>query len=161
MLISKDMNRRFNEQIGNELEASHQYLNMAAYFDGLSLKLLAKMFFEQSAEERDHAMKIVHYVLETGGEVAVPAIAAPQTEFSSVEQAVQLALDWELKVTAQINDLMTAAIEEKDYAAQEFLRWFVSEQVEEVDTMQNILNVVKTVTDRQIIMVEAYLVHNK
>lgn len=161
MLISAEMNRRFNEEIGRELHASHQYMNMAGYFDGLALKLLSKMFLEQAAEERDHAMKFVNYILSTGGTLEVPAIEAPKAQFKSVEEAIQLAVNWELQITRCINDLMTAAVDEKDYAAQDFLRWFVTEQVEEVATMEELLKVVQMVTDRQIIMVEAYLVHNK
>jgi len=161
MLISNELNKRINEEIGRELYASHQYMAMASYFDGLALKLLAKRFFEQAAEERDHAQKFVQYLLDVGGTVEIPAVEAPQSKFAGVEQAVQLALDWELEITRYINELMAQAIQEKDYAAQDMLRWFVTEQVEEVATMTDLLTVVKSVTDRQIIMVEAYLVHAK
>ncbi|HEY3266567.1 MAG TPA: ferritin [Armatimonadota bacterium] len=161
MLISKNLNARINEEIGRELFASNQYIALAAYCDSIAMKLLAGMFTKQAAEERDHAMKFVKYLMDVGGEVALPAIDAPRSAFTSVEQVVQTALDWELKITACINDLMTVAVEEKDYAAQDFLRWFVTEQVEEVSTMDNMLKVVRASGERNLLMVEAYLVHSK
>lgn len=160
MLISKELNAAFNEEIGLEFFASHQYTAIASYFESLALKKLAAMFRKQADEERDHAMKFVHYLDETGGKAEIPAIQAPRGTFKSVEEAVQLSLDWELEVTRRINGLMAMAIEQKDYAAQDFLRWFVTEQVEEVATMENLLKVVKAAGDRSLIMIEAYLVHS-
>jgi ferritin len=78
-----------------------------------------------------------------------------------VEEAVALALHWELEVTARVNAMMTLAVDQKDYAAQDFLRWFVTEQVEEVSTMENLLKVVRISGERSLLMVEAYLVHNE
>lgn len=159
MLISAELNKAFNEEIGRELFASHQYIAIASYFDGRALKKLAALFFKQSEEEREHAMKFVEYLNDVGGKVEVPAVDAPQSEFQSAEEAVRLALQWELEVTRHINDLMTMAIEQKDYAAQEFLDWFVKEQVEEVSTMQDLLQIVQQVGEHHLIMVEAYLSH--
>ncbi|HEX7555120.1 MAG TPA: ferritin [Leptolinea sp.] len=159
MLISKELTVAINEQIGHELHASHQYANIAAYFDSLALKKLAKMFYKQSEEEREHAMKFIHHISEAGGEVAIPAVAAPKAVFKSVEEAVQLSLDWELEVTRRINNLMTMAIAEKDYIGQDALRWFVTEQLEEVNTMDNLLKVVRQAGERNLIMLEAYLSH--
>lgn len=159
MLISKELTAAINEEIGLELFASNQYLNMASYFEALALKKLAAMFRKQASEERDHAVKFVHYLDETGGAVEIPAVQAPRATFASVEEAIRVSLDWELEVTRRINALMALAIEQKDYAAQDFLRWFVSEQVEEVATMDNLLKVVKAAGERSLIVVEAYLVH--
>jgi len=159
MLISKELAAAINEQVGHELQASHQYANIAAYFDGLALKKLAKMFFKQSEEEREHAMKFVHYVSETGGGVAIPAVSAPKATFKSVEEAIKLSLDWEMEVTRRINDLMTLAISQKDYLGQDFLRWFVTEQLEEVTTMDNLLKIVQQAGERNLIMIEGYLSH--
>ena len=160
MLISKKLNAEFNDEIGLELFASNQYITIASYFDGCGLKRLAGLFYKQADEERAHALKFVHYIDEVGGSVAVPVIKAPRTTFASVEEAMQVSLDWELEVTKRVNALMTLAIEQKDYAAQDFLRWFVTEQVEEVSTMENLLKVVKAAGDRNILVIEAYLVHN-
>jgi ferritin len=160
MLISKELTAAINEEIGLELFASNQYVAMASYFDGLALKKLAKMFFKQSDEEREHAMKFVRYLNEAGGTVEVPAVKAPQGTFKTVEDVIRVALDWELEVTRRINALMALAIDQKDYIAQDFLRWFVTEQLEEVSTMENLLKVVQQAGERNIIMLEAYLSHD-
>ena len=159
MLIGKELTQAINEQIGHELAASHQYVAIAAYFDGLALKRLAKMFYRQGEEEREHAIKFAHYVVEAGGNLEIPTIPAPKAIFKSVEEAVQLSLDWELEVTRRINGLMDIAVSQKDYLGQDFLRWFVTEQLEEVSTMQNLLQVVKTAGERNLIMLEAYISH--
>lgn len=159
MIISKKMNDAINEEIGRELFASNQYISIASYFDDMALKLLANLFYKQSDEERAHAMKFVKYLNDAGGPVELPAVKKPKSGFKGAEEAIKLALDWELEVTAHINDLMTLAIEEKDYASQDLLRWFVTEQVEEVSTMENLMKVAKMTGDKNIIMVEAYLVH--
>ncbi len=159
MLISKDLNTAFNDEIGLELFASNQYLNMAAYLESLPLKKLAAMFYKQADEERGHALKFIKYLSDVGGTVEIPAVPAPKATFKSVEELIQSSLDWELEVTRRINLMMTAATEQKDYAAQDFLRWFVTEQVEEVSTMDNLLKVVKAAGERSLVVVEAYLVH--
>ena len=159
MLISKELTAAINEEIGLELFASHQYLAIAAYFEGLALKKLAAMFYKQSDEERQHALKFAHYVAEAGGTLVVPAVQAPQAAFKTVEEAVKLSLDWELEVTRRCAALMTLAIDQKDYIAQDFLRWFQTEQLEEVSTMDNLLKVVRQAGERNLIMLEAYLAH--
>ncbi len=159
MLISPELNAAINEQIGHELHASHQYVNIAAYFEGRALRVLAKMFYKQAEEEREHAMKFVRYVVEAGGEVAIPAVAVPKAKLGSVEEAVQLSLDWELEVTRRINALMDLAIQQNDHIGQDFLRWYVTEQLEEVSTMDNLLKVVRQAGEKNLYMMEAYLSH--
>ena len=161
MLISKELTAAINEEIGLEFFASNQYIAMAAYFDGLALKKLSGMFLKQGDEERGHGLKFIKYLMDTGGDVQIPAVKAPQATFASVEEAVRVSLDWELEVTRRCNALMALAIDQKDYAAQDFLRWFVTEQVEEVQTMENLLKVVKSAGERNLIMIEAYLSHLK
>jgi bacterioferritin B len=159
MLISKKLNAAFNDEIGLELFASNQYLNMAAYLEGIPLKKLAALFLKQSDEERGHGLKFVKYLTDVGGTVKIPAIEAPKPNFKSVEEVLVKSLEWEIAVTDRINAMMTMAIAEKDYAAQDCLRWFVTEQVEEVSTMENLLKIVKLSGERAIIMIEAYLAH--
>jgi ferritin len=159
MLISKELNAAINEEIGLELFASNQYLAIAAYLEGLALKKTAAMFFKQSDEERQHALKFAHYVSTAGGTLTIPQVKAPQARFKSVEEAVKLSLDWEIEVTDRCNALMTLAVSQKDYIAQDFLRWFVTEQLEEVSTMDNLLKVVRQAGERNLIMLEAYLSH--
>ncbi len=156
MLISDDVAKKMNAQIGSELGASNQYLRIAAYFDRENLPELAAFFFRQSDEERMHALKFVHYVLDAGGEIEIPAIPATPGKIPSAKEAVKMALDWELEVTNQINDIMALAVEEQDFIAQQFLHWFVSEQLEEVSTMSELVSVIDRSGD-QLLLVEEYI----
>src|SRR5262245_48256300 len=106
-----------------------QYLSIAGHFQQRQLKLLAKLFFDQRDEEKQHAMKFVKYVLDTKGSLQIPAIASPTATFSSAEAAVEAALKWELEVTSQIKGLMDLAVKENDYLASNFLQCFIDEQL--------------------------------
>ena len=159
MLISPELNKALNAQIGNELGASLQYLSIAGYFDRQKLKLLSTLFFKQSDEEKEHALKFVHYVLDTKGELKIPAIPAPAPKFATAEEAVAAALKWEEEVTGQINKLMDLANDKKDYLAQGFLQGFIDEQLEEVTKMDQLLTIIRRAGEKNLIMVEAYLVH--
>ncbi len=143
MLISQEMNQQINAQIGHEFGASLQYVGIASYFDGAGLPVLAQHFFRQADEERQHAMKFVRYVLDADGRVLIPAIPAPRSEFKSAEEAVSLALEWELTVTKQINALLDRASTERDYVAHDFLEWFAREQLEEFSSMDTLLKMVR------------------
>jgi len=159
MLIKPELAKAINEQIGREFGASIQYLSIAGHFHIQKLTLLAKIFFQQAEEEKMHAMKFVNYVLDTQGELQIPAIAAPKPSFATAEEAVQAALTWETEVTGQINQLMDLAVSQNDYLAQNFLQWFVDEQLEEVMKMDQLLSVVRRAGERNLLMVEAYLIH--
>lgn len=159
MLISHELCAAFNEQIGHEFGASMQYISIAAHFEQRKLSLLSKLFFDQAEEERKHAMKIVKYILDTQGELKVPVTPAPKPVFTTAEDAVQTALAWENQVTGQISNLMTMAVKENDYLAQNFLQWFVGEQLEEVVKMDRLLGIIRQTGEKNLIMVEAYLAH--
>ena len=159
MLISPELAKAFNQQIGHEFGASMQYVSIAAHFSQRHLQLLAKLFFEQADEEKTHAMKFVKYLLDTKAELRIPTIPAPTPTFASAEEAVQAALNWEQEVTKQITALMDIAVKENDYLAQSFLQWFIDEQLEEVVKMERMLSVVKQSGEKNLLMVEAYLVH--
>lgn len=159
MLISNELNTAINEEIGRELEASHLYANMAAYVDLLALKQLVALLLKQSDEEREHAMKFVRYVMDTGGKVEIPAVPAPQANFKSVEEVLETALQWEKDITNHINNLYSLAVRLNDYAAQDFLRWFVTEQIEEVSKAEDLLMVARQAGARHLYMIEAYLAH--
>jgi ferritin len=156
MLISDTLAQAFSQQVGNEFGACTQYVMVAAYFEREALPQLAGMFYRQAEEEKMHAMKIAHYVTEAGGHLAIPALAAGKADFASAGEAVQLALDWELTVTKQINDLVGLAIEQHDHLAQLFLQWFVTEQVEEVTTMDQLLRTIKRAGEN-LLHVEDYI----
>ena len=159
MLISAELAAAINEQIGNEYGANLQYVSIAAYFEREKLKLLSKLFFEQAEEEKEHALKFVKYVLDTQAELRIPAIPAPRPTFASAEEAVAAALKWETDVTAQITRLMQIAVDKNDYMSQSFLQWFIDEQLEEINKMDQLLTVVRRSGERNLLMVEAYLVH--
>ncbi len=159
MLISKELEQAINDQIGREFGASLQYVSIASYFDADSLPELAAFFYRQADEEKMHAMKFVDYVVDAGGQVRIPAIAASRYDFSEARDAVQAALDWEMEVTKQINGLMDLAIKQNDHIAQDFLRWFVTEQLEEVSTMETLLKVVER-AGANVLWVEDFLARN-
>jgi ferritin len=133
----------FNNQLGRELEASHAYISIAAYFDREALPRLAQFFYAQSAEEREHAMKFVKFIVDVEGGVEVPAVAAPSYEFADAVAAVSGALESERDVTRRIYELVEVAREEKDYMALRFLDWFIDEQREEEATMSSLLQVIQ------------------
>lgn len=154
MLIKQELADKMIEQVGNELGASSQYLAIAVYFEQESLEKTAAFFYTQAEEERMHAMKLLKYVVEAGGKVNFPAVAAPHANLKSAEDAFKASLDWELEVTGQINDLMDLAIKQNDHLAQNFLMWFVNEQLEEVTTMEKYLNLVRKIGPNNIYYLE-------
>jgi len=157
MLFSQKMNAAINEQIGREFAASLEYVSIASSFASEGLAELAKHFYRQAGEERDHAMRFVKYVVDAGGKVAIPAIPAPKSTFASAEEAVKNSLGWEVTVTKHINALVDLAIHESDHTTQNFLQWFVSEQLEEVSSMETLLSVVRRVGESGLLTVEAML----
>lgn len=159
MLISKELEEAMNAQIGREFGASLQYVTIAAYFDTDSLPQLAAFFYRQAEEEKMHAMKFVQYVVDAGGQVRVPDVEGPKYDFQSAKEAVQAALNWEVEVTKQINNLMDLAIKQNDHIGQDFLRWFVTEQLEEVSTMDTLLAVVDRAGENML-WVEDFLARN-
>lgn len=158
MMISATMNAKLNEQIAAEFAAAHAYLAMSCAFDRMALKVLAKRFLQQHDEEREHAMKVLHYVQEVGGTVSLEAVAKPKKDYKDTEAIVSTALQNEKDITTKINELMTLADAEKDYATRSFLQWFVDEQVEEVSSMTDLLNIVKLAGDN-VLQVEALVRH--
>ena len=147
---------KLNEQIGNEFAAHQQYVACAVYYDGETLPQLARFFYRQALEERDHAMMMVQYLLDADAEVVIPGVAAPQTAFADIVAPVALALDQEKRVTEQINGLAAAAREAGDYTSEQFMQWFIKEQVEEVATMSDLLHVVERSRD-DVMEVENYI----
>src|SRR5688572_46700 len=100
---------RLNEQIGNEFAAHQQYVAIAVHYDAETLPQLARFFYRQALEERDHAMMMIQYLVDADAEVIVPGVAAPQTAFADIVAPVALALEQEKRVTQQINGLAGAA----------------------------------------------------
>jgi ferritin len=157
MLISKEMQAKVNEQVGNELLASHQYVAIATYFDGEGLPSLAKHFYAQSVEERDHAMRFIRFLVDADADVKIPAIPAPQPKFKDAAEAVSLALQSEMRVTKQINAIVDLAVKQKDHLSKNMLEWFVSEQREEVSSMDTLLRMVKRAGESGMFFVDNFL----
>lgn len=157
MLVSERMAAALVAQVGNELGAANQYTASATYLDAQSLPEFAARFHAQSDEEREHALKFVHYLAQAGATVAIPAVAGARTDFTTVEEVVALALKWELDVTGQINALVRLAVEEGDYLTQGFLQWFVTEPLEEVATMETLLGMTRRAGESGLLFVEQFL----
>jgi len=159
MLINKEIESAINAQIGREFHAKLRYVNTAAYFDAEDLPQLAAFFYQQSDDENMHAMKFVRFLVDAGGHVQIPAINQPMESPASALQAAQMALDWEIENTDQINKLMDLALQHNDHITQDFLRWFETEQLEEVSTMKTLLATIRRANDN-LLLVEQFLVSN-
>jgi len=132
---------RLNEQIAYEFAASQQYVAIAVHYDAETLPRLAGFFYRQAVEERNHAMMMVQYLLDTDEPVRIPDIKSQQTKYDDVVGPVKMALEQEKRVSREINDLFSLARDQSDFQAEQFLTWFVKEQVEEVSSMNDLLNV--------------------
>ena len=158
MLISQGMNAQLNAQITAELSAAQTYLAMACNLDEMGLKVLGKLFFGQGEEERGHATRILRYVQEVGGRVTLEALPKPKADYTDAKNIIAAALKNEQDISARINDLVGLADGEKDYATRSFLNWFVDEQVEEVSSMIDLLNLVE-LADGNMLQVESRVRH--
>jgi bacterioferritin B len=138
---------RLNEQIAHEFAAHQQYVACAIHYDAETLPQLASFFYRQALEERDHAMMMIQYLLDADADVVVPGVSAPQHSFGDIVAPVALALQQEKRVTDQINGLAATAREAGDYTSEQFMQWFIKEQVEEVATMSDLLRVVERSKD--------------
>ena len=145
-----------NAQIGNEFAAHNQYVAIAVHYDALTMPQMAAFFYAQALEERDHAMMMVQYLLDVDADVVIPGVEPVVSGFDDVVAPVALALEQERRVTEQINGLLRAAREEMDFASEQFMQWFIKEQVEEVATMSDLLTVVTRNRD-DINDIEAYV----
>jgi ferritin len=145
-----------NDQIGYEFAASQQYVAIAAHYDSETLPQLAAFFYRQAVEERNHAMMIVQFLLDSDLEVAIPGVEAPRTDFGDATEPVSLALEQEKRVTDQIVALVALAREEGHLVGEQFLHWFLQEQREEVSSMSDLLATVQRAGDN-LLLVEDYL----
>jgi len=149
-----------NEQISNEFAAHQQYVAAAVYYDAETLPRLAAFFYRQALEEREHAMMMIRYLLDVGEEVRIPDIKAQRTSFDDGSAPVRMALQQEQRVSDEIFGLFELARELKDYRAEQFLQWFVKEQVEEVSLMTDLLSVVERSKDN-LLLAEDYIAREK
>jgi bacterioferritin B len=137
-----------NAQIAREFGASQQYLAVAVWYDDQTFPRLAGLFYTQALEERDHALMMVKYLIDSGARPTVPGTAEPRGHFADVVEPVRVALEQEQNVTGQISELAGIAREERDYVSEQFMQWFLKEQVEEVDLFSSLLAVAERSRER-------------
>ena len=136
-----------NEQIAYEFAAQHQYVALAVWFDSRDLPRLAAHFYRQAVEERNHAMMMVQYMLDRDLPVEIPGVAGVRNDFTDVREPLRLALQQEQEVTRQIESLFKAARDGGDFLGEQFVLWFLKEQVEEVASMSTLLAVAERAGD--------------
>jgi ferritin len=148
-MLSKKMVDALNKHLNEEFYSSYLYLSMAAHFEEKNLRGFANWFRIQSQEEYGHAMKFYHYIIQTGGTVTLKQIIEPKTSWKSVMEVFKDTLAHEQKITGLIHKLVDAAIQSKDYPTNNFLQWFVGEQVEEEATVEEIINKLEMIGDNK------------
>jgi ferritin len=134
-------------QIRHEFTASQQYIALAVWFDGRDLPQLAGHFYRQSVEERNHAMMMVRWMVDRDLDVAIPGVDPVRGEFTTITEPIELALSQERTVTDQIKALFAAARAEGDFLGEQFMLWFLKEQVEEVASMATLLTIARRAGD--------------
>lgn len=142
-MLSDKMQAALNSQLNAELYSGYLYLSMNAYFKSLNLDGFANWMYYQAQEELTHGMKFYDFINQRGGQVGLALIDAPPTQWDSPLAVFEATLEHEQKVTGLINDLMEVAVAERDHATQIFLQWFVSEQVEEEESVGGVLEQLK------------------
>jgi ferritin len=139
MMLSKKIETSLNEQLNAEMYSSYLYLSMNAFFKSINLDGFANWMQAQAQEELMHAMKFYDFINQRGGRVVLSQIEAPPIEWSSPVEVFEETLKHEQKVTGLINGLVEIALAEHDHATNIFLQWFVTEQVEEEESVGNVL----------------------
>lgn len=147
-MIKENMQKAINQQINAEMYSAYLYLSMSAYFESINLKGFANWMKAQAQEEMVHAMKFYDYINERGGRVLLTVIEAPPTQWDSSLAVFEYTYKHEQKVTGLINDLVNLAISEADHATNNFLQWFVAEQVEEEASADEVVQKLKLAGDR-------------
>jgi bacterioferritin B len=135
------------EQIRNEFTAAQQYIAIAAYFDNDDLPQLAKFFYRQAGEEREHAMKMVQYFIDRDFGVEIPGVDEVRNQFDHPRDAIARALDLERTVTKQVSTLAAAARDDGDYLGEQFMWWFLKEQIEEEAVLTTLQRVAERAGD--------------
>lgn len=146
-MIRENIQEAINKQINTELFSAYLYQSMGAYLDSENLGGMAAWMNMQAKEEVEHAMKFYNYLLKRGGRVKLYAIDEPQFEWNSPLEVFEASYEHEQYVTGRINDLVDLAAKEKDHATGVMLQWFVSEQVEEEATVDEIVDKIKMVSE--------------
>jgi len=145
--MDKEIRDLLETQLNNELQASYNYLGVSVYYQSKSLDYFAKLFYEQSLEEHEHAMKIKNYLLDRDQFVNLKYIKEAKTDFNSLLEPIEFALNSEKEVTKRISYIYDLALQRKDYLTTQFLSWFLEEQVEEEAQFKNLIDKIKIIND--------------
>ncbi len=149
-MLSEKMLNILNEQVSKEAYASHLYLAMASWADVQGFEGISAWFYAQAEEERVHMLKFIHYINERGGHAIVPVIEQPPKDFKGVKEIFDASLEHEQMVTAAINNIVSLALEEKDYTTNNWIQWFVDEQLEEETSVQAIIDKLNILGDHNL-----------
>ena len=144
-MIKEKVAQALNQQFNKEMFSAYFYLGMSAHSESMGLRGAAHWFMAKYMEEQDHAMKIYRYVLDQGAEVTLDSVDKPDQNWASLAQMLERTLEHERLVTESVNNLMDVAIDERDHATQIFLHWFVTEQIEEEATVNDLISRLKLV----------------
>jgi len=146
-MLSERMLKVLNKQIKLEGDSSQIYLSMAVWSDNKGMEGVAQFMYTHADEERQHMLKLIRFVNERGGKAVVPAIEMPANEFDSLKKMFEILLNHEIFVSKSINDIVHVSLEERDYASNNFLQWYVSEQIEEEALARTILDKINLIGD--------------
>jgi ferritin len=144
-MLSQSIQEHLQSQIQKEASSSQLYLAMACWADIKGFNGVAKFLYEQSDEERMHMLKLVKFVNERGGHATIPALESPKKDFDSLKSVFKSILDHEIKVTASINEIITACLKENDHTTNNFMQWYVTEQLEEEQMARTIIDKVEMI----------------
>lgn len=144
-MLTKKLEKALNDQMELESYASFLYLSMASWFDNEGMEGCAQFMLRQSEEEKEHMMRIYHYILEMDGKATVPGVKQPPSKFKSAREVFKSVYAHEQKVTKSINNLVDLSSKENNHATFNFLQWYVSEQMEEEAMMRGILDRIKLI----------------
>lgn len=139
-MVSSTIEKALNVQIEVEARSSQFYLAMASWADTKGFSGVSQFLYRHSDEERQHMLKLIHYVNERGGKAVIPSLNQPPTDFESVQEVFKQLFEHERKVTEQINGVVDVCLSEKDYTTHNFMQWYVSEQIEEEALARTILD---------------------
>jgi ferritin len=140
-MASERFTAALNAQIAREFAAAHQYVAIGAHYAAETFPQLSEFFYKQAEEEREHAMKMVNYLIDRGAQPDIGQVEAPRQSFADHVEPITLALEQERTVTVRISELFSIARETHDYLSEQFMQWFLEEQVEEEASMGDLLAV--------------------
>lgn len=144
-MLSKKVEKALNQQVESEAQSSQFYLSMASWAETQGYNGTSAFLYTHADEERMHMLKLVKYINERGGRAIIPALPAPEHSFKSLNVIFESLLNHEIKVSAQINDLVEICLKERDYTTHNFLQWYVSEQIEEEALARTVMDKLKLI----------------